>query len=142
MTTLIQNYTLILIAIPIAILLALVLMVLIRFLASCFIYILILVAIGSLIAIGVYVLTQDTSGATAGTVSFIEDPKAKIVFVVICFALAAIIFVVMCCLRSRIALASSVVEVSAVFVAGNCGIVLVPFLMFLVTIIFIALWIV
>lgn len=68
-TTLMDNYVLILISFPIAIILALVIMIIIRFLASCFIQILIFVTIAALIGIGAYMLTQDSSGASAGTVS-------------------------------------------------------------------------
>jgi hypothetical protein len=60
---------------------------------------------------------------------------------IVCYLLALVIFVVFCCFRSRLGLASKIVEVAAVFVAGNCGIVLVPFIMFIVTILFVALWI-
>lgn len=135
MSTLMENYTLILLAIPIAIILALVLMVLIRLLASCFIYILILVTVGALVALGAYLLSVKPEEIPFGT------NTSRIVYAVICFVLAFLIFLLMCCFRSRLQLASKIVEVAAVFVAGNCGIVLVPFIMFIVTILFIALWI-
>jgi hypothetical protein len=102
---------------------------------------LILVAFGALIGVGTYILIGDSSSAAAGVVSLAEDPTWKIVIAIICYLLALIILIAMCCFRSRLALASKVVEVAAVFVAGNCGIVLVPFIMFIVTVIFVALWI-
>ena len=137
-----DNYILILISFPIAIVLALVIMIIIRFLASCFIQLLIFVTIAALIGIGVYIFTQEPTGASIGTVSLTEDKTFRIIVAVLCFVLAAIIFVVMCCFKKRLELASRIVEVSAVFVAGNCGIVLVPFMMFLITILFLGLWIV
>jgi len=68
-TTLMDNYVLILISFPIAIILALVIMIIIRFLASCFIQLLIFVTIAALIGIGAYIFTQSPSGASPGTVS-------------------------------------------------------------------------
>ena len=117
-------------------------MILVRCLAQCFIYILIFAAIGALIALGAYILAYPSNSTGYGPLPFTQDPKVKIIFAVLCFALALIIFIVMCCFRKRLSLASKIVEVSAVFVAENCGIVLVPFLLFIVTFLFIALWIV
>lgn len=136
-----QNYSLILISLPIAILLALVFMVLIRCLAGCFIYILIFVAIAALIAFGTFILIGNPLHTGYGAISLVEDPKWKIIVAAVCYLLAAIIFVVFCCFRSKLGLAAKIVEVAAVFVGQNCGIVLVPFILFIVTILFVALWI-
>ena len=115
-------------------------MILVRLLAHCFIYILIIVTIGALVAIGTYILIadQDTSG---GAFSLLNNPIWKIVISVACYIFAALIFIVMCCFSSRLSLASKVIEVAAVFVGQNFGILLVPFIMFIVTVLFIALWI-
>jgi hypothetical protein len=53
-----QNYLLIVIALPIAIILALIVMLFVRFTAGCFIYILILASISALVGFGAYILTQ------------------------------------------------------------------------------------
>ncbi len=136
------NYSLILISLPIAILLALVFMILIRCLAGCFIYVLLFVAVAALIAFGTFILIGNPFQTGYGAISLVEDPKWKIIVAIVCYLLALIIFIVFCCFRSKLALSSKIVEVAAVFVAGNCGIVLVPFILFLVTILFVALWIV
>jgi solute carrier family 44 (choline transporter-like protein), member 1 len=136
-----ENYSLILISLPIAILLALVIMILIRCLAGCFIYVLIFVAIAALIAFGTFILIGNPLQTGYGAISLVEDPKWKIIVGGVCYLLALIIFVVFCCFKSKLALASKIVEVAAVFVAGNCGIVLVPFILFIVTILFVTLWI-
>ena len=56
--SLMQNYLLIVIALPIAIILALIVMLFVRFTAGCFIYILILASISALVGFGAYILTQ------------------------------------------------------------------------------------
>lgn len=63
-TTLMQNYTLILLAFPIAILLSLIVLVLVRCLAGCFVYILVLLTVGALAGLGIYLLTQTSSTGT------------------------------------------------------------------------------
>jgi hypothetical protein len=66
-----ENYSLILISLPIAILLALVVMILIRCLASCFIYILLFVAIGALIAFGTFILIGNPFQTGYGAISLV-----------------------------------------------------------------------
>lgn len=46
-----------------------------------------------------------------------------------------------CCLRKRLALASSIVKVSANFVSSNCGIIFLPLVLFVIMVLFIALWV-
>lgn len=65
-TGLMNGWVLVLLAIPIAIVIALILMVIIRFAGGCFIYILIALAVLSLIALGVYMWTQPV-GSTVGS---------------------------------------------------------------------------
>jgi len=60
---------------------------------------------------------------------------------ILAIVLGALVLILMCCLRKRLALASKIVEVSAVFVAKNCIIVFLPLLLFIVTLVFIALWV-
>jgi hypothetical protein len=136
-TALMENVSLIALALPIAIILALVFMVFIRLTAGCFIYLLIILSVGALIAFGAYLLLQPAGGID----SVALDPTTKIIVAVACFLVALLIIVMMFCFRKRIALASSIVKVSAKFVAGNCGIVLVPVVLFIVMVLFIALWI-
>jgi hypothetical protein len=116
-------------------------MILVRCLAQCFIYILILATIGALIGIGTYILIGDKSATPGGALSLVENPVWKVVIAIGCYIFALLIFIVMCCFRSRLALASKVIEVAAVFVGENCVVILIPFIMFIVTILFMALWI-
>jgi choline transporter-like protein 2/4/5 len=139
-TSLMQNYTLILLALPIAIILSLVFMLFIRLTAGCFIYLLIILSVATLVAFGVYILTQNTN-PDDGSISVFDSPTGKVVVAVICFILAILIIVMMFCFRKRINLASSIVKVSARFVASNCGIVLIPILLFIVMVAFLAVWI-
>jgi len=54
-----QYYELLLFAFPIAILMSIAVMILIRFTASCFVFILILLAVGGLVGFGAYLLSQN-----------------------------------------------------------------------------------
>lgn len=64
------------------------------------------------------------------------------VVAILLIALGVIVFILMCCLRNRISLASKIVEVAAIFVAKNCIVVFLPLLLFVITVLFMALWIV
>jgi hypothetical protein len=142
LASLMENYMLIVLALPIAIILALIVMIIVRFTAGCFIYLLIFITLAALIGFGAYILTQPlTAGGSQGAISLLEDPTAKTILAVICFVIAALMILFFCCFRKRIELASSIVKVSAVFVAGNCGIVLVPVILFVVMVAFLTLWI-
>lgn len=55
--------------------------------------------------------------------------------------MAALIILMACCFRKRLSLASSIVKVTANFVSSNCGIILLPLLLFVIMVLFIALWI-
>ena len=107
--TLATNYTLVLISFPIAILLAIVLMVIIRCLAECFIYLLVFVTVAALVAFGGYLFTQTATGGQLGGISLTEDPTSRTVLAVICFILALIITIAVCCFRKRLSLASKIV---------------------------------
>jgi lipoprotein signal peptidase len=61
LTSLLNNYSLILLGIPIAIIVAVIVMLIIRCTASFFIYMLILLAVGALSAAGVYLLLAPAS---------------------------------------------------------------------------------
>jgi len=135
-----NNYVLILIAFPIAIILALLFMLLIRLTAGCFIYLLILISIAALVGFGAYLLLTPATGLDSTSAVF-QNQTAKIIIAVCCFLLALVIIVMMCCFRKRISLASSIVKISAKFVASNCGIIIIPVLLFVVMVAFIALWI-
>ncbi len=135
-----EGWKLILLAIPISIALALIIMIIVRFTAGCFVYILIFLCIGTLVVFGIYIYTQPVGG-TIGSTALFQNQTARTIVSILCFALAAAILVFFCCFKSRINLASKIVEVSAVFVAKNCYIVLIPLIMFLVTLAFLTLWI-
>ena len=137
MNSLLNNYSLILISIPIAIVLALLFMLLIRFCAGFFIYVLIGLALFALIGFGVYLLvapTNPVTGSNTGT-------AGSIVAAVICFIFAVLIIVLVCCFRKRISLATSIVKVAANFVSSNCGIIFLPVILFIITIAFLVLWV-
>lgn len=135
-----EGWKLILLAIPISIVLALIIMIIVRFTAGCFVYILIFLCIGTLVVFGIYIYTQPVGG-TIGSTALFQNQTGRTVVSILCFAFAAAILVFFCCFKSRINLASKIVEVSAVFVAKNCYIVLIPLIMFLVTLAFLCLWI-
>jgi hypothetical protein len=135
------GWKLILISIPIAIVLAIFVMILIRCLASVFIYALIFLLVGILITFGVYVWTQPVGGAV-GTTSLFQNSAARAIVSIISFLLAFAVVLFVCCYRSRIRLASKIVEVSAVYVAKNCFILVVPLVMFVTTLALLALWVV
>ena len=137
MTSLMQNFSLILFSIPIAIILALIFMLLIRCCAGVFIYILIFLTIIALVAFGVYLLispTNPVTGAASGT-------TGSIIAAVVCFLLAFLILLLLCCFKKRIRLATSIIKVAANFVASHCMIILLPLGLFLITILFVAVWI-
>ena len=134
------GWKLILVAIPVAIVLSLIIMVLIRCFATCFIYILIFILVGVLIAFGIYVWTQPVGGFI-GSTSLFKSNILRAIVSILSFLLAFAIVLFVCCYRSRISLAAKITEVAAVFVAKKCLIVLVPFLMFAVTLFFVVLWV-
>ena len=113
-------------------------MILVRFTACCFVYILILLAVGGLVGLGAFLITQNTGASSA----LINNEKLRMVVGILLIVLGALVLVLMCCLRNRISLASKIVEVAAVFVAKNCIVVFLPLLLFFITLLFIALWVV
>ena len=135
-----EGWVLVAIAIPIAIVLSLLIMVLVRLIASCFVYVLIFLCIITLVAFGIYVWTQPVGG-TIGESALFQNSAVRTVVSILCFVLAALILVFFCCFKSRIALASKIIEVSAVFVSKNCYIIFIPLMMFAVTLVFLGLWI-
>ena len=137
MSSLLKNYSLILISIPIAILLAVLFMILIRFCASFFLYILIVVAILTLVALGIYLLvapTNPVTGSNTGT-------TGTIIAAIICFLFAILIIVLVVCFRHRIALGTSIIKVAANFISENCLIVLLPIILFFITLVFLVVWV-
>lgn len=136
MTSLLKNTSLVLIAIPVAILVAVIFMLLIRCMASVFIYIMIAVTVLALLGLGLYLLIAPSHTAT-GTVT---GSAGSIIAAVICFILAILIVVLVVCYKSRISLATSIIKVAANFVSSNCLIVLLPIVMFFISIAFLVLW--
>lgn len=140
-SSLMDNYVIIILAFPIAILLSLIIMVFIRLTASCFIYLLIVATIGVLLAFGVYLILMPSLAQGQTSEPLISNDTTRILIAIGVFILAILIIVMVCCVRKRLALASSIVKVSANFVSSNCGIVFLPLLLFVVMVLFIALWI-
>lgn len=138
-SSILENYVLIILSLPIAIVLALIIMLFVRCTAGCFIYLLIIATVSVLIAFGVY-LIMGTKVSPDSQPIFASD-TTRILVAVGVFLLAVLIIIMVCCFRKRLSLASSIVKVSATFVSSNCFIVLLPILLFFVMILFIALWI-
>jgi len=136
LASLMENYELILFALPIAIILSLIFMLLVRLTAGCVIYLLILVTIGSLIALGVFLIMSDTAAQYTT-----QNQTARILLAVGCFLIALLILIMVCCFRKKISLASSIIKVSSRFVTENCLIVVLPIILFVIMIFFLALWI-
>lgn len=134
-----EGWKLILVSIPIAIVIALILLIFVRCTASCFIYILLLLSVGALVIFGIYIWTQPIGG-TVGNGSLFQNNTARTIVSIVCFVLAAAILIFFCCFRSRISLASKIIELSAAFATKNCYIVLIPLVLFLVTLLFLTLW--
>ena len=134
------GWKLVLIAIPIAIVLSILIMVVIRCCAACFIYILIILFVGVLVAFGIYVWTQPVGGYIGSTALF-QSAVVRAIVSILCFILAFAIILFVCCYRSKISLAAKITEVSAIFVAKHCMIVLVPLIMFAITLAVVILWI-
>lgn len=137
MASLMSNWSLVLISVPIAILLAFIFMLLIRCCATAFIYILIFLAIAALVGTGIYLLLSPTNPVTGNP----SGTAGTIIAAVICFVLAFIIVLIICCFKRRISLATSIVKVAANFVSKHCLIVLLPVVLFLVMVLFLAVWI-
>jgi len=128
MSSLLKNYGLILLSLPIAILVSMAFMLLIRFTAKLFIYLLIIFAIVVLLGMGSYLL------ATPGN-------SGTLIVAIMCFSFALIIMIAVCCIRRRLSLAAMIIKISAQFVSKNCLIVLLPCLLFALTVFYLALWV-
>ena len=110
-------------------------MLLIRCCAGIFIWTMMFLAIAGLVGLGVYlIISPSTATSSAGSVG-------SIIGAVVCFLFAFLLLLLLCCFRRRIALATSIVKVAANFVSNNCGVVLLPIFLFVVTLLFIALWV-
>jgi len=129
MSSLIKSFGLILLSFPIAILIAVGFTFLIRGTGKLFIYLLIAFTIMALIGIGVYMLA--TPGQNSGTTTI----------AIICFLFAFVIMLATICIRRRLSLAAAIVKVASNFVSKNFYIVLLPMLLFVVTLIYLAFWV-
>lgn len=123
-------------SIPIAILIAIVFMLFIRLTASCFIYLLIVLAFLVLVALGVYTLIAPLAISNTNT-----SNVYKYIAAVVCFLLAILVVIIACCFKKQIDLASNVVKVSSRFVASHPYIILLPLILFIVMLAFISLWV-
>lgn len=112
-----DNYVLIILALPIAIIISLIIMLFIRFTASCFIYMLIIAIFAVLVAFGVYLIMMPSLQHGDSGTPLIADNATRIILAVVFLVLALLIVVMVCCFRKRLSLASSIVEVSAKFVS-------------------------
>lgn len=137
MNSLLNNYSLVLIAIPIAIAIAIIFMLLIKWCAKFFMYIMIVLVLLALVGFGLWLLLAPTSTGTGSN----TGSAGSIIAAVVCFLLAILIIVLLCCFRKRIALAASIVKVAANFVSGNLGVVVLPLLLFVITLLFLTLWV-
>ena len=112
-------------------------MLIMRLLAGVFVYLLVFIAIVGLILFGVFLIMPHDS-----TNFLIKESRTGAIIVgVISIVIGVVILIAFCCFRKRVKLASIVVKVSARFVNENCGILLLPFILFWVMVIFVVLWI-
>jgi hypothetical protein len=111
--SLLSNYTLILLSLPIAILVAIIFMLIIRCTANIFIYLLIFISIGALIAVGIYLIAVPSTAASTSS----SPSSNTIIAACCCFAFALLILIAVCCVRKRLSLASSIIKVAAKFVS-------------------------
>ena len=140
-SSLAEGWTLILIALPIAIILSIIFMLIIRFTAGFFVYLLIFFSVGALVAFGIYLIAVTDPTMGSGYASILQNKVAKTIIGAICIALGVAIIVLFCCFRQRISLASSIIKVSARFVDGNLGVLVLPLILFIVMILFLAVWV-
>jgi hypothetical protein len=128
-SSIINNYSLILLSFPVSILIAVAFMLLIKFTAKLFIYMVIVFSIGALLGMGVYMLVSS------------EISSITIFFSTFCFSIAFFIVLVVYCIRRRLALASIIIKVAAKFISENCLIVLLPVGLFVLTVFYLVLWV-
>ena len=132
-----HSWPIILAAIPIAIVLSLIFMLIMRFTAGIFVYLLFAITIVFLVGLGIYLVMPHEE-----VVSGIQtNGTAAKIFGGICIALGVIILIAFLCYRKRVALAATIVKVSARFVSENCIVAFLPIILFIFMIIFLALWI-
>ena len=104
MSSLVKNFGLILLSLPIAIIVSMAFMIVIRCAAKLFIYLLIIFAVVFLMGMGAYTL------ATPGN-------SSTIMVACVCFFFGVIILLAVFCIRRRLALAAIIIKVSAKFVS-------------------------
>ena len=132
-----KTWPIILASIPIAIVISLLFMLIMRFTAGIFVYLLLGIVMIFLVALGIYLLVPQKPVVAGVEVGGIGATIAGIVALL----LAVIIAIAFCCYRRRIKLAATIVKVSARFVNENCAITFLPLILFIVMVIFLALWI-
>ena len=127
-----QNWMLLAIAFPLAVIFALLVLCLVRCCASCLVYGLIVIAILALVGAGVVLIAKIAPSAKTGDQVIVvqDNSTGRTVMAVLCFLAAVLVVIVVCCFRKRLSLAAKIIEVSAVFVAENCLIVLLPLVLF------------
>lgn len=116
---------------------SLIFMLIMRFTAGFFVYLLLAIVLVFLIGLGIYLVIPQQP-AFAG----VEVNKTgAIICGVVCLILAALIIIGFCCYHRRIKLAATIVKVSARFVKENCAISFLPLILFVVMVVFMAIWI-
>jgi hypothetical protein len=104
MSSLLKNYGLILLSLPMAIFISMAFMLIIRCAAKLFIYLLIIFAVVTLLGMGVYML------ATPGN-------SGTIIVAAMCFFFGIVILLAVFCIRRRLVLAAIIIKVSAKFIS-------------------------
>lgn len=134
-----KAWKVILISIPIVIVLSLIFMLVMRLLAGVFVYLFFVLSIVAFIGFGIYLLIPQNSGTLAG----IEMDRTFIIVIAVIFILlGTIILFLFCCYRRRVALAATMTKVAARFVQENCMTITLPLVIFVIVLLFVALWIV
>lgn len=117
-------------------------MLLMRITAGFFVYLLLALSIISLLAFGLYLLVAPQTQYVALASTLTQNQYLSKIVAVVCIILGILIAIMAVCFRKRLTLASSIVKVSSRFVQENCPVMLLQFILFVVMILFVALWIV
>ena len=104
-----------------------------RLLSSIFVYLLFAGSIVVFIGLGVYLLLPQNQGNLGG---INIDKTFLIVIGIISILLGAIILFLFICYRKRVTLAATMTKVAARFVQENCLITCLPFVMFVLMVVF------
>lgn len=132
-----EVWPILLASLPIAIVLSVLFMFFIRFTASCFVYLLLGVAVAACIGLGIYLVVAPNSSVAGVSI----NKTFAIVIGALLILFGVLILIGLICYRKRIRLAAVIVQTSAKFVQSNCIISFLPFVLFFILAAFLVLWV-